>query len=55
MSTFSRLWAKHFWAQYPQYQPNFVDYSLQIIKIHICIVLTQSQNSVREENKHGFE
>ena len=30
-STFSRLWAKQFWSQYPEYQPNFVDYSFQII------------------------
>ena len=35
MSTFSRLYTKQFWAQQPEYKPNFVDYSLQIIKTHI--------------------
>ena len=34
MSTFSRLWTKQFWAQHPDYKPNFVDYLLQIIKTH---------------------
>ena len=26
MRTFSRLWTKEFWTQYPKYTPNFVDY-----------------------------
>ena len=28
MSTSPRLWTKQFWAQYPEYKSNFVDYSL---------------------------
>ena len=46
---------KPFLTKYPEYKPDFVDYSLQIIKPHMFIVLTHSYNSLREENKHGFE
>ena len=49
------LWIKPFWAHYSEYKPDFVDYSLQIIKTHIFIDLTHSYDSLREENKHRFE
>ena len=39
MSTFSRLWTKQFWMQYPEYEPSLANYSLQIIKAHIFTVL----------------
>ena len=36
-------------GQYPEYTPNFVDYSFQIIKIRVFIVLTYSWNSSRKK------
>ena len=55
VSTFSKLWKKQVWSQYPEYKLNCVDYTLQIIKRHIFMVLSHFENSLREENKHGFE
>ena len=39
MSTFLRLWTKQFWMQYSEYEPSLDNYSLQIVKARIFIVL----------------
>ena len=51
MRTFSRLWTDQVWTQYLENKPNFVDYSLQIMKIHILKVLAHTVLT----NKQGFE